>query len=153
MLLPRMPQRRSKSPEAKPALSKAAASAAADDVVLIHGVTDDGKGYRVLRKQGEQVSLGAVTPLEDGKPIHGEVVRLERRQGAPLLYDVRPFDAPAPDGAEPKGPAGPAEPASAEAAEAAPPGADRSGPARVASHAYRAGWDGIWGRRNRRLLN
>jgi hypothetical protein len=150
-----MAQRRSKLPQAKPAMSKAAASAPADDVVLIHGVTDDGKGYRVLRKQGEQVSLGAVTPLEDGKPIHGEVVRLERRQGAPLLYDVRPFDfdAPASEGAEPQGAARPAEPASAEAAEGAPPGAYRSGPARVASRAYRAGWDGIWGRRNRRLLN
>jgi hypothetical protein len=149
-----MAQRRSKSPEVKAALSKATASAPSDDVVLIHGVTDDGKGYRVLRKQGEQVSLGAVTPLEDGKPIHGEVVRLERRQGAPLLYDVRPFDAPAPEGAELEGPAGAAEPAGdTSAAEAAPPGAYRSGPARVASRAYRAGWDGIWGRNNRRLLN
>lgn len=119
-----MKERRSKPPEA---------AAKSEDVVLVHGMTEDGKGYRVVRKRGEELALGAVRPLEDGKPIHGELVRLKQRAELPVLFDVLP----------------------AESADAADDGAaagseGRGGPAMVASDAYRSGWDGIWGTLSKR---
>ena len=96
-----------------------------DDVVLIHGVTADGKGFEVLRKQGETVSAGSMRPLEEGKALTGDVVRLKPRRELPLLCDVEVehrVEAPA---------------------------RETSGPAQVASEGYRSGWDSIWGKRRK----
>lgn len=97
------------------------ASEKADDVVLIHGVTDDGEGYRVLRQRNDTLEAGAVVPLREGKPITGDVVRLEPRKESPLLWNVR-TELPNPN----------------------PPVRRGTGPAQVATDRYRENWDAIW---------
>jgi hypothetical protein len=105
-----------------------------EDVVLIHGVSDDGSALKVLRARNGSLESGAVKPLEEGKPIHGEVVRLEPREQCPLVCDVT-VDVPKP---EPK----------------ALPARAKKGPAQVATDAYRENWDAIWSRREKpELLN
>jgi hypothetical protein len=107
---------------------------AGSDVVLVHGVTDDGKGLKVLRARSGEVETGAVRPLEEGKPILGEVVRLQPRQECPLVCDVV-VDLPK-------------QTASAEPA----PAKQSKGPAQVASNAYRDNWDTIWARPKKAAL-
>lgn len=122
--------------------SQKKAEKASSDVVLIHGVTEDGKGLQVLRARNERVEAGQVRPLENGKPLQGDVVKLRPRPGAPLLCDVETEVA-----------AGEL-PASPSAAPGRPRG--RKGPAQVASSAYRENWEAIWSRRSRdedQLLN
>lgn len=111
------------------------------DVVLIHGVTEDGKGLQVLRARDERLEVGQVRPLEDGKPLHGDVVKLRPRPGRPYLCDV---ETELPAQAAPKLRQ---QPAAAER---------RKGPVQVASAAYRQNWDAIWSgsqRKSDELLN
>jgi len=96
---------------------------APSDVVLVHGVTDDGKGLSVLRARNGELETGACRPLEHGKPIHGEVVRLKPRKDCPIVCDVE-TSLPAPEAAR-----------------------DRTGPAQVATRAYRDNWDAIFATR------
>lgn len=97
------------------------------DVALVVGQTDDRKGLQILRKRGADadVELGTVRPLEEGKPIEGEVVGMHQRKEHPFLFDVKtqfdPRDLP-------EGRRG-----------------TSVGPAQVASDAYREGWEAIWG--------
>jgi hypothetical protein len=122
------------TPASEPDASAAAEKS--DDVVLVHGVTEDRAGYRVLRKRADKLEAGVVRTMEEGKPIHGEVVRLHARPEQPLVYDVEvQLDARA------QKPAGDAAPTDDVAASAG----DRTGPAQVASEPYREGWDAIWG--------
>lgn len=117
--------------------------AKSEDVVLLHGRTDDGEGHLVLRKRGDTLALGEVRPMREGKPIRGEVVRLKPRADAPYLADVEVLH----------------EPASASASsETQGETAPRTGPAQVATPAYRAGWSSIFGAKkaeksSARLLN
>ena len=102
----------------------------AGDVALVVGQTEDRKGYQVLRKRADDdtVEMGTVRPLEEGKPIEGEVVGMKQRKEHPMLFDVEThFD---PNEAEPKLARG-------------------VGPAKVATEKYRQGWDAIWGKRKR----
>ena len=99
-----------------------ASEATPKDVVLVHGLTDDGKGLAVLRARNGELEAGACRPLEHGKPIHGEVVRLKPRKECPVLCDV-------------------------ETALPAPAARERSGPAQVATRAYRDNWDAIFASR------
>lgn len=111
------------------------------DVVLIHGVTEDGKGLQVLRARGERLELGQVRPLEHGKPLHGDIVKLRPRPGRPYLCDVE-TKLPAQAAPKPR-----QQPAAAER---------RKGPVQVASAAYRQNWDAIWSgsrRKSDELLN
>jgi hypothetical protein len=106
------------------------------DLVLAVGSTKDGDGAVVLRSRAQQLELAEMRPLQDGRPIQGEVVRLERRPEMPLLFDAETIlEAP------------PAE------RPPAPKSAERSGPAQVASDAYRKNWDAIWRRRKAQELN
>lgn len=108
--------------------------AGSEDVVLIHGVAEDGSALKVLRARNGSIESGAVKPLEEGKPIHGEVVRLKPRETCPLVCDVT-VDVPKPE-------------------PAASPARAKKGPAQVASDAYRENWDAIWSRPEKReLLN
>jgi len=85
--------------------------------MLVYGKSDDGKGYDVLRRRGDGIEVGRVRPLDEGKPIYGEVVRLTARSESPVLFDVEvQHDARASTGR----------------------------PAKVASERYRQGWDSIW---------
>jgi hypothetical protein len=58
------------------------------DVALVGGATSDGDGRHVLRLRPDGASIGEVRPLKEGRPIHGEVVQLKPREGAPWLCDV-----------------------------------------------------------------
>lgn len=104
------------------ATSESTPSTQHDDVALIHGRTEDGRGLRILRRRQDRIEAGAVMPLEPGKPIVGEVVRLEPRKESPLLCDVH--------------------------VEYTPPQESRpttTGPAQVATEQYRQNWDLVFG--------
>jgi hypothetical protein len=101
------------------------ASEANADVAIVCGVSDDGQGVDIIRKRGERIETGTVRRLEQGKPIHGEVVRLRPRDQFPMVCDVE---------VEVPGPARQETPAST------------SGPAQVATETYRKNWDAIYGR-------
>ena len=95
--------------------------------MLVYGASDDGRGYEVLRQRGDELQAGRLRPLHDGKPIHGEVVRLEPRKESPALFDVEvQHDARVASGR----------------------------PAQVATDEYRKGWESIWSsKRKSRELN
>jgi hypothetical protein len=109
----------------------AGALPAAPDVALIHGVTADGEGLKILRARGDRLELGAIRPLREGAPITGEVVTLRPRANFPALCDVESHFKPAEEPSDRK-----------EAA--APALAQRTGPAQVATDDYRRNWDAIW---------
>lgn len=90
------------------------------DVVLIYGQSEDGKEYGVLRQRGAEIEAGSIRPLDEGKPIHGEVVRLKPREESPALFDV-------------------------EVQHDARPSTGR--PAKVATEQYRKGWESIWAKK------
>jgi hypothetical protein len=90
------------------------------DVVLVYGRSDDGKEYGVLRQRGPQIEVGKMRPLDEGKVIHGEVVRLKQRDESPALFDVEVQH----DGRPSTG-----------------------GPAKVATEQYRNGWESIWAKK------
>jgi hypothetical protein len=122
--------------------SPKALSAPSEDVVLVHGVTGDGEGLAVIRKREDRLELGAIHPLKEGKPIHGEVVRLKPRAECPLVCDVEvtvPAQSVSP------------EPAGPRALDAAP--SSRKGPAQVSSPRYRENWDAIWKKPAKRELS
>ncbi|MGH7434104.1 MAG: hypothetical protein ACRENE_00350 [Polyangiaceae bacterium] len=98
------------------------------DVVLMHAPTEDGAGSKVLRARPGRIETGEVRPMADGKPLTpgGEVVRLERRADAKGLFDVH-VDYKVP-----------------EKTDAASPSA-MTGPAQVATRAYRDSWDRTFG--------
>jgi hypothetical protein len=97
------------------------------DVVLVYGRSEDGKAHRVLRQRGSEIEAGTMRPLDEGKPIHGEVVRLTPREESPVLFDV-------------------------EVQHDARPSTGR--PAKVATEEYRKGWESIWAKsRPDRTLN
>jgi hypothetical protein len=132
-----------KSDRKRPVSAEAAASAASDrgerarssderssekpdpDVAIVCGVSDDGQGVDIIRKRGERIEAGTVRRLEQGKPIHGEVLRLRPREHFPMICDVE-VELPAPG-----------------TPQASPP---TSGPAQVATETYRKNWDVIYGR-------
>jgi hypothetical protein len=91
-----------------------------NDVVMVYGRSEDGKSYGVLRQRGDEVHAGTLRPLEQGKPIQGEVIRLKPRDDSRALYDV-------------------------EVQLEMGTGSGR--PAQVASERYRKGWDTIWSKR------
>ena len=122
--MPRARRRSSPKAEASPS---AKADAPERDVVLVHGVTEDGQGLQVLRCRGDRLEAGAVRPLREGRPIHGEVVKLSPRRELPLVCDVEV-----------------AVPAPASAVKDRP--ATRTGPAQVVTDQYRRNWDTIWRR-------
>src|SRR4051812_25413813 len=92
------------------------------DVALLCGPTEDGRGARILRARKGRVEAGEVRPVLEGKPLSGgELVRLSPREGAPALCDV-------------------------EVLHEAPAAKDEAGrPARVSNERYRENWDRIFG--------
>jgi hypothetical protein len=94
-----------------------------DDVVFVHSPTEGGDGLRVVRKRGEALEIGELRGIREGQPIHGDVVKLTPREGQDRVFDVEVLlKAPAP--------------------RLAPA---RTGPAQVASAAYRSNWESIFG--------
>jgi hypothetical protein len=123
-----------------------------EDVVLFCGVTSDGRGVDVVRKRGSTLQAGVVRPLEQGKPIQGEVVELVQRGTTPLFDCTVRFDtqsttqlAQSPKASE--------SPATDEKATPAKALSDTRGhPARVATDVYRRNWDTIWKRSSGKAL-
>jgi hypothetical protein len=113
------------------------------DVVLVHSPTPDGDGVNVLRARRQGLELGTMRPLAEGRPIHGEVVKLTPRSEMPLLYDVETQLSLAEAG----------DAAQGESSDAAKASRETSGPAQVASDSYRRNWDAIWKRPAKRLPN
>ena len=97
-----------------------AKSTAGTDVVLLGPPTADGAGVHVLRARDERLELGELRALEEGRPINGEIVTLAPRKDNPRVCDVKESYAPL---------------------------APHKGPAKVATTAYRAGWDEIFGKK------
>ena len=116
------------------------------DLLLVKGPTDDGGGVHVVRARPERLELGTMRPLQEGRPIDGEVVRVNPHPQCPFLYEVetefstRPSETPSATTAE--GAKAPAEKPSDPVRAAGPP--------KVASEAYRRNWDAIWNRQSRR---
>jgi len=105
------------------------APASGSDVVLIHGPTEDQKGLRVLRAREQGIEVGEVRPLQEGKPLAGEIVKLRPRQGQPRICDVETQLS---------------ESELERARGTARPRLGHAGPPRVSSDAYRANWDAIY---------
>lgn len=92
------------------------------DIALVYGKSEDGKSYGVLRQRDQEIQVGLLRPIEHGKPIQGELVRLRPRDESPLVFDVETHYRPTVE-------------------------RTASGPPKVANAAYRDGWDSIWSRR------
>lgn len=106
----------------------ATASTGSTDVVLLHSPTEDGKGVRVLRAREGRIEAGEIRAIEEGRPLHGDVVKLKPREATPQICDVEvTYKLPRAEAAE-----------SAEA---------HVGPAKVTTSAYRSSWDRIFGGR------
>jgi hypothetical protein len=105
------------------------------DVVLMHGLTDDGEGARVLRARPGRIDSGEVRPMREGRALvaGAEVVRLERREDAPALFDVH---------VECAIPSAPGSRATASA---------QSGPPQIATREYRENWELTFGARRAAL--
>ena len=119
---------------------EAGAAPAARDTVLIHGVSEDGASFAVLRAREDRLEAGIVRKVRDGEPLHGELLKLTPRPESPLLCDVEVQYAP------------PSARAASESDDGAATSAPRApklmhgGPAQVATSDYRANWDAIWSR-------
>lgn len=88
-------------------------------MVFVYGKTEPDEGLRVLRaRPNGDVEVGQLRSVREGQPIHGELVALRPREGSPLI-DVQVLH------------------------DARPPATGR--PAKVATAAFRAGWDRIFG--------
>lgn len=104
------------------------------DVALVHGVGADGSVH-VIRRRGDTLEAGALQPVREGAPIHGELVSLKPRPNCPVLCDVQVHYAP---------------PVAAKPAARAQ---RRKGPAQVATDNYRDNWDSIWSHKKSSALN
>lgn len=93
-----------------------AAPAAPSDRLLVHSQSE--QGYRVVRQRGDQIELGELRGLQDGKPISGEMISL-RPTDHERVFDV-------------------------ETVHASPARAAK-GPPMVATSTYRTGWDAVFG--------
>jgi hypothetical protein len=95
---------------------------AMQDVALILDRTEDMEGFQVVRRRAADrpLEFGTLRPLQEGKPVDGEVVSLRARKDAPNVYDVK--------------------------VELPDTRSTGDGPPQVATPEYRKGWDNIWGK-------
>ena len=100
------------------------------DIALLGGPTERGDGVTIVRLREGQVEVGELRAAPEGKPILGESVRLHRRAEHPRLVEVETLArGPLAEAARPNG--------EGQAAT--------KGPAKVATEAYRTGWESIFG--------
>lgn len=109
------------------------------DVVLVHGVTEDRQGLRVIRSRNQLLEAGEVRPLKEGQAITSDVVRLHPRPGAPFLCDVETTYSP---------PSPPRKVGTEGKPQLKNKRPTTTGPAQVASQTYRENWDAIWAKRS-----
>jgi hypothetical protein len=96
-----------------------------EDVVFVHSPAEGGEGYRVIRKRDDVVEMGEIRSVQEGRPLHGDLVKLRPRKEHDRLFDVETI-------------------LTREEAGTARP---HAGPAQVATDAYRENWEAIFGRR------
>lgn len=100
------------------------------DIALLGGPTERGDGVHIVRLRDGQVEVGQLRAAEEGKPILGESVRLHPRAEHPRLVEVETLAR---------------GPLAAKANARVEPTATAKGPPKVASDAYRTGWESIFG--------
>jgi hypothetical protein len=127
----------------KPKSDHAAApeTRASSDVVLVHGVSDDGKSLAVLRARNNTLEAGVVRALGEGEPLDGEILKLTPRPECPVVCDV---EVTVPRGALTAKGGSDGRPDTRAMQHAEP---RRTGPAQVATPRYRDNWDAIWQRK------
>ena len=109
------------------------ASSPSRDLVLDGDRVNETGGYRVLRKREDRLEVGELRNLQEGKPITGEVVRLQPLEQHPRVFECETLHETSPQ-------------AGHEASHEA-----RQGPPQVATAAYRKNWEHIFGALARRL--
>lgn len=107
------------------AMSSDAPPAPKEDVVFVHGPAEGGDGYRVIRKRDDAIELGEIRAVKEGRPLHGDLVRLTQRKEHDRLFDVE----------------------TVVPREKTAPALSHAGPAQVATDAYRDNWEAIFGPR------
>jgi len=100
-----------------------------EDVALVLGVNEESDSVAILRKRDQQLEAAVLRKAEEGQPIRGVLVRLKARETSPLFDVETLYEAPQSEGAA----------------------RNSSGPAQIASEAYRRGWERVF--ENRRKLN
>ena len=105
--------------------SKTKPSSPSQDMVLLHGRTEDGVGYRAVRAREGHLELAEVRPAREGQPLQGsELVALHPRPEFPLVCEVEVLyrrDEPG--------------------KQAVPIVHEHAGPARASNRSYRANWE------------
>jgi hypothetical protein len=97
---------------------------ATEDVLFVGGPAEGGEGLRVLRKREDAIEVGEIRPVQEGRPLQGELVRLKPRREHDRVFDVEVL---------------------VSRDEIPGHALGHAGPARVASEAYRTNWDAIFG--------
>jgi hypothetical protein len=97
-----------------------------EDILFVHSPVEQGEGYRVIRRHKQSVEVGEIRNLKEGRPLQGDLVRLTQRAEHARLFNVEVI-----------------------LGRDQLPAATRqgTGPAQVASEAYRDNWDAIFGAR------
>lgn len=92
-----------------------------NDVLFVGGPADSGEGFDVLRKRKDRLEVGELRATQEGKPLHGELVKLSPRGKSRRVFDV-------------------------ETVLPAPPRPPSAGPPQVATRSYRKNWDRTFGK-------
>lgn len=75
---------------------------AASDLVFVHSGAPDGSSLNVIRKRGDEISIGQLQRAEEGKSVHGELIQLKPHDEGGRLYEVETlYDARATSGGGP----------------------------------------------------
>lgn len=93
-------------------------------MVFVHSKVESGEGFRIIRKRADVIEVGEIRPVQEGKPLTGEMIKLTPRQDHEQIFDVEVLVSREELG---RGALG------------------RAGPAQVATRAYRSNWDAIFG--------
>ena len=109
--------------EPEPSVAEDGAAKPERDVLFVRGPSEDGRGVDVVRVKNDELSVGQLREVREGQPLYGDLVKLSQRKEHERLYDVEVL---------------------AEGRRAPPP-PSRKGPPKVASDAYREGWDAVFG--------
>jgi hypothetical protein len=96
-----------------------------EDVLFVHSPAEAGEGYRVIRKREDVLEVGEIRPVQEGKPIHGDLVKLKPRKEHERFFDVEVLASREEMGGKAS--------------------LGHHGPAQVATEAYRSNWDSIFG--------
>jgi hypothetical protein len=96
-----------------------------EDVLFVHSPAEAGDGYRVIRKREDVIEVGEIRPVQEGRPIHGDMVKLKPRAEHDRLFDVEVLASREELGGKAT--------------------LGHAGPAQVATEAYRANWEAIFG--------